>query len=574
MNHNPCGPQLPFSEQLHANKYRGKGEPFRDAINRIANALKDDTKHYHSLREILHSMRFLPGGRIQAAVGSTKTVTAHNCYVAPVIIDSMVEGENCIMDVAKKAAATMRMGGGIGYNFSTLRPRGDSIRKLESQSSGPVSFMGIFDAVCHTIASSGHRRGAQMGTLRVDHPNIEEFIHCKQNEDQLTGFNISIGVTDEFMYAVQDGKPFDLRWHGQIYKTIDAEALFESIMRSTWDWGEPGVLYLDTINRMNNLWYCEEITTSNPCGEQPLPPNGACLLGSFNMTKYLVKGTHGYTINYDQLRADIPLIVRAMDNVIDRTSYPLYEQKKEAQQKRRMGLGVTGMANAIEALGFPYGTPAYIATQGSILHTILEGTYTSSAMLANEKGTFPLYNSRYLDSEFLSKALSPNVCDIIANFGMRNSHLTSIAPTGTISMTADNVSSGIEPVFAHEVDRIIQEFDGPMQVTIPDYGFSVLHHSGKTADQVSVNEHLAVLLNAQKYVDSAVSKTLNVSPNTPWNDFRQIYINAWLGGAKGCTTFQPNSKRMSLMKKVAKPSGQNAAAMCFLDPNTGKRECE
>ena len=563
------GPQLPFSQQLHADKYRGKGEPFRDAMNRIASTLKDNKEHYHAFRDALHTMRFLPGGRIQAAVGSTKAVTAYNCFVSSEISDSMVDGPNCIMDVAKQAATVMRMGGGIGYDFSPLRPRGDMIRKLQSQCSGPISFMNIFDAVCHTIASSGHRRGAQMGVLRVDHPDIEEFIHAKQNEDQLTGFNISIGVTDEFMRAVIEGLPFELRWGGRTYKTVDAQALFESIMRSTWDWGEPGVLFIDTINRMNNLWYCENIAASNPCGEQPLPPNGACLLGSFNMTKYLYKMAGEYFFDFEQLHEDIPHVVRAMDNVVDRTSYPLQEQKLEAQNKRRMGLGVTGMANALEAMGYPYGTQGYLEMQGEILQLILEDSYVASSWLADEKGSFPFFTEKYVEGHFINQAISPHTRDMIRGMGMRNSHLTSIAPTGTISMAADNVSSGIEPVFAHEVNRIIQEFDGPRQVTIPDYGYAVLKHEGKTADQVTVDEHLAALLNAQKYIDSAVSKTLNVSPDTPWEDFKNIYFKAWQGGAKGCTTFQPNSKRMAILTKSS-----GGASACHLDSETGKKECD
>jgi len=280
------GPKTEFADQLHKTKYRGEGETFREAMNRVAGYLSDDHEHFEACRTVLLHQRFLPGGRIQAGMGSSKNVTENNCYVSGVIEDSFVSGDGCIMDRAKEAAATMRMGGGIGYDFSRLRPRGDLIKKLNSQSSGACSFMDIFNSVCRCIASSGHRRGAQMAVMRVDHPDIEEFIHVKHNNTALTGFNLSIGVTDAFMHAVAVDLDFDLIFEGRVYKTIRARALWDTIMRSTWDWAEPGVLFLDTVNRMNNLYYCETLEATNPCGEQPLPPYGSCLLGSWNLTKY------------------------------------------------------------------------------------------------------------------------------------------------------------------------------------------------------------------------------------------------------------------------------------------------
>ena len=350
------GPQTLAADSLHAMKYRGPGEDFREAMNRVAFGLKDSDRHYHELRQILLYQRFCPGGRIQSAIGSSRSTTAYNCFVSGTIADSFVEGNGSIMSRAHEAAATMRMGGGIGYNFSTLRPRGDLITKLQSQSSGPVSFMHIFDAVCLATSSSGHRRGAQMGILRIDHPDIEEFIRSKQNDTALQGFNISIATTDEFMEAMIAERDFDLRFAGKVYRTLNAAELWEKVMRSTWDYAEPGVVFIDTIDRMNNLWYCETLAATNPCGEQPLPPFGACLLGSFNLVKYLLPkiapvGSAQYVFDADQLEEDIPAIVRGMDNVIDRTKYPLAEQKAEALAKRRMGLGVMGLANAIEACG-------------------------------------------------------------------------------------------------------------------------------------------------------------------------------------------------------------------------------
>lgn len=570
------GPKTRESDRLHGSKYRSEGEDFREGVNRVANALKDSDAHYHALRDILGDMRFMPGGRIQSAVGSLRATTAYNCYVSGTIEDSFVHGDGNIMQRATEAAATMRMGGGIGYDFSTLRPRGSTIRKLQSHSTGPVSFMGIFDAVCKCVASSGHRRGAQMGVLRVDHPDIEEFLHAKQNTDHLTGFNISIAITDEFMEAVSHQREFHLRWGGEVYKSVDALALWEAIMRSTWDWAEPGVLFIDQINRMNNLWYCEQIAATNPCGEQPLPPYGACLLGSFNLTKYIYKSpprtlTMGefqeWAFDWDQLERDIPDVVRAMDNVVDRSRYPLPAQQLEALSKRRMGLGVTGAANAGEALGFTYGSTEYLQWMGDVLRAITVQAYAASARLAGEKGAFPLCDERYGQGLFI-RSLPQDVQDLIEDNGTRNSHLTSIAPTGTISMCADNVSSGIEPVFDYRTSRTILMPDGPWEADWQDYGVAEFGVRGKRASEVTAHEHVAVLTEAQRHVDSSVSKTCNVSGGMPWGDFKDLYWSAWEGGAKGCTTFNQDGKRMALLK-AATPEPES----CTIDPETGRRDC-
>jgi ribonucleoside-diphosphate reductase alpha chain len=280
---NTYGPTIGISEEIHAMKYRSKGEDFKSSQTRIAEALRDGPEHFEAFRHILYDMRFLAAGRVQAAMGAPRRVTPYNCFVSLKIEDSM----DGIMNAAREAAKTMQLGGGIGYDFSTLRPNGALIKGLDSRSSGPLSFMGIFDAVCKTIASAGHRRGAQMGVLRVDHPDIAAFIKVKNNTTTLTQFNLSVGVTDKFMEAVKEGHDFDLVFEGRVYDTIDARALWDDILRSTWDWAEPGILFMDRINKKNNLWYCETIAATNPCGEQPLPPNGACLLGSFNIVKYI-----------------------------------------------------------------------------------------------------------------------------------------------------------------------------------------------------------------------------------------------------------------------------------------------
>lgn len=605
------GPQVPYSQELHAQKYRGSGESFREAMNRIAAALKDDDQHFADFRDALLGMRFLPAGRIQSAMGSTRQVTPYNCYVSGTINDSFVDGEGSIMVRAAEAAATMRMGGGIGYDFSTLRPRGDLIRKLQSHSSGPISFMHLFDAICKCVASSGHRRGAQMGVMRVDHPDIEEFIHAKQpGKDvqplwdlvaelpegaqkqqlimslqqtlKLTGFNVSVAITDKFMECVASGEPFPLTFEGRTYREVDARALWDAIMRGTWDWAEPGVLFIDAINRMNNLWYCETIAATNPCGEQPLPPYGACLLGSFNLVKYIFKdGAGRYAFDWDQYREDIPQVVRAMDNVVDRAIYPLPQQKQEAKDKRRMGLGITGLANAAEALGHEYGSPAFLAFEAEVLDTLRDESYLASAHIAKVKGSFPKFDKdKYLQGQFI-KTLREDVRDAIAKYGIRNSHLTSIAPTGTISLCADNVSSGIEPVFAYSFDRTVIEFSGPRVETVEDYGARVFGVRGKACSRVTVQEHVAALTVAAQRVDSAVSKTCNVPSDISWEDFKNVYVSAWEGGAKGCTTFRLGGKRSGIL--VVKDDGgepeadapaEEPASQCRIDPATGRRECE
>ena len=575
------GPTLEVSKWVHEDKYRGKGESFREAMTRVAEALKDGEEHFSKFRDILYNQRFLPAGRVQSAMGAPRRVTPYNCFVSTTIEDSM----DGIMEAARRAAETMRLGGGIGYDFSTLRPRNALIRSLDSRSSGPISFMGIFDAVCKTISSAGHRRGAQMGVLRVDHPDIEEFITAKNNSTDLTGFNISVGVTDKFMQAVKEDKDFDLVFEGTVYKTVSATALWDQILRSTWDWAEPGILFIDRINKKNNLHYCETIAATNPCGEQPLPPNGACLLGSFNLTKYVVEHDGKYVFNMDMIKNDIPHVVRAMDNVVDRAVYPLKEQEEEAKNKRRMGLGVTGVANAIEAIGFEYGSERFIQTLEEIMGVIRDVAYTTSVELALEKGPFPLYDKAYLESDF-AQSLPPHVFDLIWEHGIRNSHLLSVAPTGTISLSADNISSGIEPVFSYHTERTIQTFDGPKVEQIEDYGFRVFGVKGKTADELSVFDHVKVLNAASRFVDSACSKTCNTGEEVTWEEFKQVYMDAYDGGASGCTTFRAAGKRFGVLNAVTSEEliqennieenqdFVDEGGACYYDVATGLRKCE
>ena len=553
------------ADQLDQDKYRGVGETFEESRERVAHAISDGEDHYRILREIFLDGRFLPGGRIMAGMGSIKSVTPYNCYVSGTIYDNFVD-KGGIMDRATEAVQTMRMGGGIGYDFSPLRPRGNLIKSLQSRASGPVSFMGIYDAACHSIQSAGHRRGAQMGVLRIDHPDILEFVHAKGESGKLTTFNISVAITDEFMDAVINKRDFKLRFGGKVYSKVDARKLWDMIMRVNYDWSEPGVIFIDRVNEYNNLYYCEKITATNPCGEQPLPPYGACLLGSFNLTRYVKAGEDNkFHFDYETFTKDIPPVIRGMDNIVDRASYPLPAQEEEAKSKRRMGIGVTGLANTLEALGAPYGSQEFIQLEETILALLGFMAYTTSIQLAKEKGAFPLFDKeKYVQSKFISERY-PVLQDQIYNNGIRNSHLLSIAPTGTISLVANNVSSGIEPTVSHSYNRTIQKFDGPVTVNIYDYGFKYFNVKGKTIKDVSAKEHIDVLCAAQKHVDSAVSKTCNVPQNIKWDEFEQVYLDAYNGGAKGCTTAREGNKRCGIF--------QTDDAQCYVDPLTGRKEC-
>lgn len=587
------GPQVPACERTHSEKHRLPGESFREAGNRVAAALKDDDSHFHELRDVFLNMRYAAGGRVQAAMGSGRNVTAYNCFVGGNIEDSFVDGPGSIMERATEAAATLRMGGGLGNNFSTLRPKGELIRKLGSRSGGVLPFLNIFNAIGEAANSAGDRNGAEMGVLNIDHPQIFDWILAKQNKDKFTRFNLSIGVTDEFMEAKYAGKPFALRWGGKTYQEIDPLELWEATMRSTWDWGEPGILFLDTINKWNPLYYCELLLATNPCGEQPLPPYGACLLGSFNLTKYIYRDFAGkYAFDWEKFERDIPIIVRAMDNVVDRSRYPLPQQEEEAKNKRRMGLGVFGLANAGEALGFPYGSPAFVLFEEKVLDTLRDHAYAASIKLGVEKGSFPLFDYEKYSKGLFFQTLSPWVQELFHQHkALRNSHLLSLAPTGTMAFTHDNASSGIEPVFSYEQERDIRENGGHRTEIIRDYGFQAFGVKGKRCVDVTIDEHLAVLAAAAKRVDSAVSKTCNVSPNIPWADFCQVYDRAWELGCKGVTTFNPEGKRFAVLRSLDVPTQiqvpqetvtvtttelplEGSGTSCTFDRATGRKSCE
>jgi ribonucleoside-diphosphate reductase alpha chain len=561
---NSVGPLVKPCDDLHAMKYRLQNESFEEAINRQAGVMSDDEEHRRAYKEITMDMRFLAAGRVQSAMGSPRDVTALNCFVSGTIEDSM----DSIMQRASEAAETMRRGGGIGYDFSIIRPRGSRIVSLDSSASGPVSFMHIFDAVCRTIVSAGHRRGAMMGMLRVDHPDIEEFIRAKKNDKDLTNFNVSVAVTDEFMRAVEKGGSFDLQYRGEKYRTIDARMLWDEIMRNNWDWAEPGVIFIDRVNEDNPLNYCETIAATNPCGEQPLPPYGACLLGSFNLVKYVEDGK----FNFNRMKADIPHVVRAMDNVIDRTKYPLEEQHKDHQDKRRMGLGITALANTFTLLGMSYGSPESIQLTKKIMKTLTYTAYEASSDLAVEKGSFPLFEEEgYMASGFISR-LPKDLQDKIRKQGIRNSHLTSIAPTGTISFCADNVSSGIEPVFAYEYDRTVQLPEGPIVMKMKDYVWNMFEKKGEQTSDLTTDDHLNIQIAVQPFIDSACSKTINVGDAVTFDEFKDVYLKGWKGKLKGVTTFRLAGKRYGILN-VSEEKDTDEGAACFIDPETGQKEC-
>ncbi|MAQ19391.1 MAG: ribonucleoside-diphosphate reductase, adenosylcobalamin-dependent [Sandaracinus sp.] len=564
-----------------APKYLEKGESFKQGMARIAHHLSDNTEHFNHTKEMLEEQRFLPAGRVQASAGATRVTTAFNCFVSPTILDSM----DGIMEALAKAAQTMRLGGGDGFDFSTIRPSGALIKSLGSTSSGPISFMGMWDAMCATIKSAGHRRGAMMGVMRIDHPDVEEFITAKQDNGKLTNFNISVAITDKFMEALRNDDNFDLVFpvgSDNVYKTVKARALWDKIMRNTWSYAEPGVLFIDTINKKNNLYYCETIAATNPCGEQPLPPNGACLLGSINLVKYckltppdLFSPTP--YLDYDKIKEDIPHIIRMMDNIVDRTVYPLKEQEVEAKNKRRMGIGITGLANTLSFFGIRYGSPESISFTSSLMEVIRDECYRASIELAKEKGPFPLFDAdKYLGSpDSFIQTLPDDIKGDVKEFGIRNSHLLSIAPTGTISLWAGNVSSGIEPVFSHEQERTVYMPDGngaQQTFVIQDYAYSEWGIKGELSDEIGAKAHIDMLTTVSRYVDSACSKTCNVGDEVPFDDFKDLYLRAYEGGASGCTTFNVSRLTKSVLKKVETVKDKEGAA-CYIDPETGERSC-
>ncbi len=522
--------------------------------------------------DLLSGFRFLPGGRILANAGTERdSTTMFNCYVMGAIDDS-IEG---IFEVVRESALTQKQGGGVGYDFSAIRPHGSHIQGVDSTASGPLSFMQVFDATCRTIMSAGQRRGAQMGILRCDHPDIEDFIDAKRKDGALRMFNLSVAVTDAFMQAVKAGGPWNLLFDGQVYRTIQARDLWDKIMCSTYDYAEPGVFMVDRVNRMNNLAYCEQIRASNPCGEQPLPPYGACLLGSLNLTRFVTDPFGAQAaVDVEALARTVRVAVRFLDNIVDLSNYPLEKQRAEAVAKRRMGIGVTGLADALIFLGLRYGSEPAVALAERVMAQIAAAAYDTSADLAAEKGKFPLFEAgKYLKAPFI-KALPKAVRDKIRRYGIRNSHLTSIAPTGTISLLAGNISSGVEPVFALHYVRRIRQGDGEetCEHEVLDYAYAEycrgfgrpdqdadLPAAFVTSDTVTPHEHLLMQAALQRHVDSAISKTINVPTEMPFESFRDIYMQAYDMGLKGCTTFRPSEHISGILVRKEEKTPEKTA---------------
>jgi ribonucleoside-diphosphate reductase alpha chain len=566
----------PISRQIWDAKYRLKdahGTPIdltiEDTWRRVARALaqtESDAAHWGDrFYTALEDFRFLPAGRIMAGAGAGRRVTLFNCFVMGDIADDL----GSIFSHLREAALTMQQGGGIGYDFSTLRPKGAPVLGVGADASGPLSFMDVWDSMCRTIMSAGARRGAMMATMRCDHPDIEDFIAAKRQAGRLTNFNLSVLATDPFMAAVEADAEWPLVFGGRIYKSLPARALFDSITRATYDYAEPGVIFIDRINTRNRLAYCETIRSTNPCGEQPLPPYGACLLGSVNLAR-LVRApfTPDARIDETELADLASTAVRMMDNTIDISGFPLQEQRQEALAKRRIGLGVTGLADALIMCGIRYGTAEAAELARHWAHQVNRAAYIASTQLAAEKGTFPLFDrAAYLAGAAIHE-LDADVRERIAEHGIRNALLTSVAPTGTISLVADNVSSGIEPVFALAYTRKVLQPDGTkVEEEVSDYALrrfraqfgddTALPDYFVTAQDLTPAEHVRMQAAVQQHVDSAISKTVNVPADINFVDFQEVYRDAYRSGCKGCTTYRPNAITGSVL--AVKPDLPGAA---------------
>ncbi len=576
----------PIAEAIWDMKYRLKtsdGTPVdatvEDSWRRIARALAaveaEPGKWEDRFYAALEDFRFLPAGRIAAGAGTSRSVTLFNCFVMGTIPDTMAG----IFDNLKEAALTMQQGGGIGYDFSTLRPAGAEVLGVAADASGPLSFMDVWDAMCRTIMSAGSRRGAMMATLRCDHPDIEAFIAAKQDPARLRMFNLSVLVTDPFMAALKADGPWDLRFGGRVFRTLQARDLWNRIMRATYDYAEPGVIFIDRINAANNLNYVETIAATNPCGEQPLPPYGACLLGSLNLAR-LVAEPFGKKAVLDEVALDdlVATAVRMLDNVVDTSRFPLPQQAEEARAKRRIGLGVTGLADALLMLGLRYGSPEAAAQTEAWMRRIARAAYFASVALAREKGAFPLFEAEgYLASGNM-QAMDADVREAVREHGIRNALLTSVAPTGTISLYAGNVSSGIEPVFAYAYKRKVLQKDGSRtEEEVVDYavrlwrekfGDKPLPTHFVDAQSLPPLDHVRMQAAAQKWVDSSISKTINCPEGISFEAFREVYMAAWDQGCKGCTTYRPNQVTGSVLSVSesadAAPEADRGADVIYL----------
>ena len=590
--------RTPIAEQIWEQKYRMKefdGTPIdltvQDTWRRIAGALAkaekpQDQDHWEEeFYNVLADFKFIPAGRIVAGAGSERDVTLFNCFVMGTIPDNM----GGIFEMLKEAALTMQQGGGIGYDFSTIRPKGAEVKGVAADASGPLTFMDVWDAMCKTIMSAGSRRGAMMATMRCDHPDIVEFIDAKSDPTRLRHFNVSVLITDNFMKAMQDDTSFDLVFEGKVYKTVMARWLWDKIMMATYAHAEPGVIFIDRINEMNNLNYMETIASTNPCGEQPLPPYGACLLGSINLCALLRDDWSGLDLN--ALFHTVRTAVRMLDNVVDVSKFPLFEQEMEAKAKRRIGLGITGWASCLALMGIKYGSSEAVEKTDLLLQAITEVAYRTSVDLAMEKGSAPAYHPRMLDSGFMQN-IGEMTRFLIQGNGIRNMLLTSIAPTGTISLYAGNVSSGIEPIFALSYTRKVLQKDGTKREEIVEdyaarkwrerHGDRPYPDSFVTAQTLTPEDHVRMQAVAQQHVDSSISKTVNLPEDISFEDFKSVYRYAYNTGCKGCTTYRPNEITGSVLSSndekpmVKEEELEDGACTIRYDENTGQiiRSCE
>ncbi|MEL0120999.1 MAG: adenosylcobalamin-dependent ribonucleoside-diphosphate reductase [Paracoccaceae bacterium] len=576
----------PIAQQIWDMKYRLKeadgteiDHTVQDTWRRIAKDLAkveaDPAKWEEKFYDALEGFKFLPAGRITAGAGTGRQVTLFNCFVMGTIPDDM----GGIFEMLKEAALTMQQGGGIGYDFSTIRPKGALVRGVAADASGPLSFMDVWDAMCRTIMSAGSRRGAMMATLRCDHPDIEDFITAKSDAARLRMFNMSVLITDPFMEAVKEDADWHLVFEGKTFKTVSARGLWDQIMQATYDYAEPGVIFIDRINNANNLNYCETIAATNPCGEQPLPPYGACLLGSINLARLVVDPFEGTAqLDEELLKGLVATAVRMMDNTVDASKFPLEAQAREAENKRRIGLGVTGLADALLMVGVRYGSKEAAELTEKWLHQVARASYLASVDLAKEKGAFPLFDAEPYLASGTMVGMDADVRDAIKAHGIRNALLTSIAPTGTISLYAGNVSSGIEPVFAYSYTRKVLQKDGSRtEEEVTDYAVQMWRDKfgDKELPDYFVNaqtllpaDHVRMQAAAQKWIDSSISKTINCPEDIDFGTFKNVYLEAYESGCKGCTTYRPNAVTGSVLsvseKSEATPEVDKGADVIYM----------
>ncbi len=599
----------PISHDVLKEKYLKPGETgVEDIYRRVARALAsvepeaDRARHEALFLENLHAGA-IGAGRIMSAAGTAIQATLINCFVQPVgdCIQGFDDGGYPgIYEALREAAETMRRGGGVGYDFSRIRPRGAEVKATASMASGPCSYINVFDQSCSTVESAGARRGAQMGVLRVDHPDVQEFITAKRTPGRWNNFNVSVGMPDTFMQALAEDQPWELVHRAKpgaaliaqgafqradglwVYQTVAARELWDTVMRSAYDFAEPGILFLDHINQDNNLRYCESITATNPCGEQPLPPYGCCDLGPIILTRF-VRHPFGFNgvpeFDFEAFAKSVTTQVRALDNVLEVTFWPLPQQQAEAAAKRRIGVGFTGLGNALAMLRLRYDAPEGREMAARIAVCMRDAAYAASVALAKEKGAFPKFDAEgYLASGTFASRLPAALQQAIRANGIRNSHLLSIAPTGTVSLAfADNASNGIEPSFSWMYRRKKSESDGSSTVyAVEDHAWRLYRELGGDVDklpgyfvsalEMSAASHIAMMEAVQPFVDTAISKTVNVPADYPYEDFKSLYQQAWRARLKGLATYRPNAILGSVLETHPSPAATPAAAAATLDP--------